>query len=150
MRRTSIASYGNSAMGKSNNMLRVVLDTNIIVSSIVYGGIPKQIVSLVIEENVTGITTRTLVAELLDVLSKKFRFSPRALTETEDFVQDVFLFVQPKTTISALVDDDDNRVLEAAIAGECHFIVTGDNELLELESYKSISIVTAKQFIDTI
>lgn len=44
-------------MGKSSNALRVVIDTNILISAIVYGGIPKQILSLVFDENITGVST---------------------------------------------------------------------------------------------
>ncbi len=134
-------------MGKSSNGLRVVVDTNVLVSGIVFGGIPKQILALVLDEHVVGVTTRVLVAELIDVLSKKFHFSPRKLAHAESSVQDGFLMVQPENVITLLDDDDDNRVLEAAVAGACGYIVTGDMDLLRLKRYKDIAIVTATEFL---
>ena len=66
-------------MGRISNALRVVIDTNVLVSAIVFGGIPKQILTLVLDENITGVATRILVAELIDVLSKNFIFLHRNL-----------------------------------------------------------------------
>jgi uncharacterized protein len=43
---------------------------------------------------------------------------------------------------------DDNRVLECAVKGSAHYIVTGDRHLLKLGTYESISIVTVRQFLD--
>lgn len=137
-------------MGKSSDALRVVIDTNVLVSAIVYGGIPKQILSLVLDENLVGATTRVLMAELIDVLSKKFHFSPQKLADAESLIQDSFLILQPERTISLLDDDDDNRVLEAAVAGACDYIVTGDKDLLRLKQYKGIAIVTAAEFLKVI
>lgn len=134
-------------MAKSSNALRVVIDTNVLVSAIVYGGIPKQILAFVLDEHVVGVTTRALVAEFIDVLSKKFYFSLQKLAHAESLVQDSFFIVQPEKTISVLDDDDDNRVLEAAVAGMCGHIVTGDSDLLRLKVYKDISIMTPAGFL---
>lgn len=134
-------------MGKISNALRVVIDTNVLVSAIVYGGIPKQILALVLDEHVVGVTTRVLMAELIDVLSKKFHFSLQKLGSAESLMQESFLIVQPEKTISVLDDDDDNRVLEAAVAGACGYIVTGDTDLLRLKEYKGITIMTPAEFL---
>lgn len=135
-------------MAKSNDPRRIVIDTNIIVSAIVYGGIPKRIVSLVIDEVVEGVISPVLRAELLEVLSKKFSFSKEKLAQAEALLDESFTIVQPTDTLSLLTDDDDNRVLEAAVEGKCDTVVTGDKELLRLKNYKGIAIVTAKQFLD--
>ncbi|MDP1722195.1 MAG: putative toxin-antitoxin system toxin component, PIN family [Candidatus Gottesmanbacteria bacterium] len=135
-------------MGKSSNVLRVVIDTNVLVSAIVYGGIPKQILALVVDEHITGVATRVLVAELIDVLSKKFHFSTRRLADSESLIQDSFLIIQPEKTIALLDDDDDNRVLEAAAEGACGYIVTGDTDLLRLKQYKAIAIMTPAEFLE--
>ena len=135
-------------MAISNKPQRVVIDTNIIVSSIVYGGMPKRVVSLVIDEMAEGVTSPVLQAELIDVLSKKFSFSKEKLAQAGALLNESFTTVQPTRTISILEDDDDNRVLEAAIAGMCDAIITGDQDLLRLKKYKGITIMTAKQFLD--
>lgn len=134
-------------MGKSSNALRVVIDTNILISAIVYGGIPRQVLTYVIDEHITGVTTRVLTAELIDVLSKKFHFTSRKLADAESLILDSFLILQPERTISLLEDDDDNRVLEAAVAGSCDYIVTGDKDLLRLKQYRETAIVTSAEFL---
>lgn len=122
----------------------VVLDTNILVSAVVYGGLPREILALIISEKVGAVISPVLVAELWDVLSReKFRVSRSDLELLDETVKENFLLVQPRQTISILVDDGDNRVLEAAVEGKCDFIVTGDKDLLELGRYKGIKIVTA-------
>ncbi len=134
-------------MGKNSNVLRMVIDTNVLVSAIVYGGIPKQILALVLDEHIVGVTTRVLAAELIDVLSKKFHFSTRRLADTESLIQESFLMIQPEKTIVLLDDDDDNRVLEAAVEGMCDYIVTGDTDLLRFKQHNGISMVTPAEFL---
>ncbi len=51
------------------------------------------------------------------------------------------------TDESQVRDRDDNRVLEAAVEGDCDFIITGDRDLLELCKYKKIKIITPAQFL---
>lgn len=135
-------------MGKSSNALRVVIDTNVVISSIVYGGIPKQVLELVIDKYIMAVTTRVLLAECIDVLSKKFHFTSQMLAYAESLMLDSFEIVQPERTISLLEDDDDNRVLEAAVAGYCDYIVTGDKDVLRLKQYRETAIVTAGEFLE--
>jgi len=51
-------------------------------------------------------------------------------------------FVEPEEALQVVSDDDDNRVLEAALAGEADYIVSGDRALLSLGRYEGIEIVT--------
>ena len=126
---------------------RVVLDTNVIVSALLYGGNPEKIFDLVFYSAIHAVSSPTLISELLEVLSKKFHFSDEKLKYTEKKVKDFFTVVRPKKTISILKDKADNRVLEAAIEGKCSYIITGDKGLLQLASFKDIKIVTAAEFL---
>lgn len=129
------------------NLIRVVLDTNILVSAILFGGKPEKIMSLVIEEKLTGVTSSILISELKEVFSKKFPSSQSDLQIILKNIEDIFTIVQPKKTINIVKDEDDNRVLEAAIEGKCNYIVTGDKELLKLNSFKGIKILTSDDFL---
>ena len=53
---------------------KVVLDTNLLISALVFGGKPKQVYNLVLEKQIIGITSPILLAELTEVLTKKFNF----------------------------------------------------------------------------
>ena len=72
---------------------------------------------------------------------------------SEDFsslskqIKKSFKIVRPKETINVLKDTEDNRVLEAAIEGNCDYIITGDKEVLNLGSFRGIKIITAEKFL---
>ena len=138
----------NSGMVKKP--LKLVLDTNILVSALIYGGKPEQIYNLVLEKQIIAITSTVLFSELQDVLIKKFNFDPRRVKQLERIIKKHFKVVYPNETINAVKDDDDNRVLEAAKEGKCEYIITGDKELLKIRKYKHIKIVTAEEFLNKI
>lgn len=128
--------------------LRVVLDTNVLVSAIVYGGKPRQILERVLSRDVKAIISPVLLVEILDVLSKKFHFPDNDLSLIEYQLKKNSEIVKPKQTINILRDDADNRVLEAAVAGRCRYIVTGDKEILSLGSFRRNKILTPSRFLE--
>lgn len=129
--------------------LRIVLDTNIIISAIVFKGKLRQVYDFALNEKFKAVTSPVLISELTEVLTKKFSLSLMEVNLVEHEIKKVFAIVHPKKSIYIVRDIDDNRVLEAAVAGECSYIVTGDNDLLSLKSYEDISILTAETFLAT-
>lgn len=135
----------NSGMVKKP--LKVVLDTNILVSALIFGGKPEQVYNLVLEKQITAVISMVLFSELLEILIKKFNFDPKRIEQLERIVKKHFKIVYPKATVNVVKDDDDNRVLEAALEGKCSYIITGDKDLLDLKIYKNIKIVTPDTFL---
>ncbi len=129
------------------NLVRVVLDTNILISAIAFGGKPAQILIDILRGTILGITSPILLAELQEVLTKKFPLSKEDIDLFLQELKESFIVVQPKEIINTVRDADDNRVLEAAIEGNCDYIVTGDKDLLVLKNYKKVEIVTAEEFL---
>ena len=129
---------------------RVVLDTNVLISGIVFGGKPKEILEMVINKAMVGITSPVLLAELGEILSKKFEYLQPRITQLEKKMRKILRVVNPIKSVKVVTDDDDNRVLEAAIEGKCEYVVTGDKDLLDLKSYKEIKILTPSEFLDRI
>jgi putative PIN family toxin of toxin-antitoxin system len=127
--------------------VRAVIDTNILISAIIFGGNPKKIIELIEENKLIGVTSQTLISELLEVLVKKFHFTPNKLYLVEELIKENFTIVYPNETLDIVRDKDDNRVLEAAITGECQYIITGDADLLDLKTFQKIKIVTAEIFL---
>ncbi len=126
---------------------RVVLDTNVIISAIGYGGKPAKVFLLALEEKIQGVTSEVLLAEVREILIKKLSLSFSDLELTISEIEDKFEVVAPHETLHILRDEDDNRVLEAAREGNCDFIVTGDQDLLDLGKYKKIKILTSEEFL---
>ena len=136
--------------GTAGNNLKVVLDTNIIVSALVYGGKPREIYWLVLEKKIIAYISPSIIAETIEILTKKFNFNQIKLRQIERKLRKNCCIVNPSKILSAVRDPDDNRIIEAAVEGNCSYIITGDKDLLDLGKYKNIKIVTAGQFLNMI
>lgn len=131
----------------ANKLPRVTLDTNILISALVFGGKPDQIFDLILQKQITAITSPVILSELVEVLTKKFHFGQPKLLAIENKLKSDFELVQPTKTIDILKDKPDNRILEAALESKCSHIITGDKRLLDLGIFRGVKIVTADQFL---
>jgi putative PIN family toxin of toxin-antitoxin system len=126
---------------------RVVLDTNVLVSGLGWRGAPAAIVDAVHAGRLTLITSPALLAELERVLG--YPKLARVFGDTQpivDLVAASSRVVIPQHRLRLLDDETDNRVLEAAIAGEAAAVVTGDREMLALGDVEGIPILTVAAF----
>ena len=126
---------------------KVILDTNIIISALGIHGKPREILSLILDNQIQGVISSVLLAELEDVVNKKFPLLSSDLEKTKKQIRKKFKMVNPKQTVKILQDIDDNRVLEAAMTGKCSYIVTGDSDLLILKTFHQIKILTPNDFL---
>ena len=128
--------------------MRAVLDTNIFISAVLGGRL-----GIIIDEWKAGkfklIVTDSIAREYLDVINRpKFNIPQAEIIAVSDYLLQLGEFVTPAEEIHIIVaDPTDNKFLEAATAGQVNFIVSGDNHLLELKSFREIPIITAKEFI---
>ena len=126
---------------------RIVLDTNVIISAILFGGKPRQVLDTVLTGRTSAVISPLLLAELSEVMHKKFPFHAAEFEYIQEQIQSEFELIHPHQTIHILHDEPDNRVLEAALEGKCHYIITGDRELLALATYKKVNIITPETFL---
>lgn len=128
--------------------MRVVLDTNVFISAILGGRL-----GVIVDEWKAGkftlIITDAIAREYLDVINRpKFKIPQNEIMAATDYLLQTAEFVTPQEQIHVIVADlTDNKFLEAAVAGKVNFIVSGDNHLLELKSFKKITVITAREFI---
>ena len=127
--------------------MRILLDTNVIISALLFGGKPRTILQSVIRKQYSAVTSPVLLSELADVLRKKFLYSNGGVAAVDQQIRKQCDIVLPKETIDILADMPDNRVLEAAVEGECDVIVTGDADLLALKKYRNIQILSPEEFL---
>src|SRR3989344_2981588 len=135
----------NSGMAESP--VKVVLDTNIFVSALVFVGKPEKVYRLVLKRKIITYISLPIITEIIEVLTKKFNFNQIKLQQIERKIKKFFIVVNPSKVIDKVRDPDDNRVLEAAVEGNCDFIITGDKDLLDLGKFKKIKILTAEEFL---
>ena len=129
--------------------MKVVLDTNVLVSALVFpGGVPEQVYRLAIEGDITLIASPPLLAELARVLSVKFGWQDDYVRAALAQLVRIGEIVEPVDRIRVIVDDpDDDRVLEAAQAAGAGFIVSGDRHLLGLGRWAEIVILAPAEFL---
>jgi len=131
-------------------MLRIVIDTNIYISAILFDGKPESIIKLAAAEKVTLYTSHAIVAEVAGVLRNKFNWTNQQVEYADLFIRDISVLITPACLISKIkTDDADNRILECAVESRANFIVTGDRKhLLPLKKYEEIQIVDVAEFLE--
>ena len=130
-------------------MTRVILDTNILVS-MALGGEVGSINDEWKSEKFLLIVSDEIVSEYLDVLQRpKLHLKPRTIAIIVGRVYRKAEFVSPQERISNIQPDPkDDKFLEAALAGKADCIVSGDKHLLDLKEFRSIPIITGREFLD--
>jgi len=128
---------------------RTVLDTNIVVSSAL-GGALVLILEKWNEGKFTVIVTSDILSEYFEVLNRpKFRLKQETIDKITRYLYQFSEFVVPEERIRFVeADPDDDKFLEAAVAGQVDFIVSGDNHLRELKEFRSIPIISGREFIN--
>ena len=128
--------------------MRIVVDTNVVVSAFLWGGTPRRILDAVEAQRIELFTSRALIAELEDVLSReKFAVQLRRTRFTSAFLlarytQLATLLTPVEITVAELRDPDDAHVLACALAARAEAIVSGDADLHALGSYQGITVLS--------
>ncbi len=127
---------------------RVVFDTNILVSALVFpGGQGEAALRRIIEQTDQLVLSRPIIDELLDVLARKFARDAEELAHAAVFVTELAVIVAPRRRLQVVKDEPDNRILECAAAGRAQAIVTGDKALLALKHYKKTQVLTLREYL---
>ncbi len=128
---------------------RVVLDTNVLISGILFGGNPRQILELVIKDKIAAYISPAIFIEFKEVLIRpKFGLPHDKCFLIAREIEDLFCFVFPQITVDLIKDDpDDNIILECALAADVKYIITGDPHLLNLASFEKIKIISPATFV---
>ena len=131
--------------------MRVVLDTNVLLSALaVPGSKPDLVLQRVRRGEVALFLSAFIPAELERILRDTFRFTTRQTDERVAVIRRMATLVEPTERIALVVaKDDDNRILECAVAAHADYLVTGDKEhLLPLRSIGATQIVTPAAFLE--
>ena len=131
--------------------MRVVLDTNVLVSALVGHGKPRRLLTKLFEGHEI-VSSKQMLAELANVLSRsKFGF-------TRHQINKLLLIIVKGSILATIVecpkvieeDPDDNVVLATALEGRAEFLVSGDRHLLSLREFRGIRIVTVREMLETL
>lgn len=131
-------------------MIRVVADTNVYVSAIVFGGTCEAILALGRAGVVDLFLSPAIQRELRWVLGHTFGWAERQVQEALAEVNALATLVRPSVRLSGVTPhDQDHRILQCALAARADFLVTGDKRHLQaLKAFRGIRIVSPRDFLD--
>ena len=132
-------------------MTRVVFDANVIVSALLFNdSVPGRAFTRALDHG-TILVSDTLVEELGRVLARD-RFDTYVSREARDQFLEALVreseLVEITESVLVCRDPQDNHILELAVSGNATFIVTGDADLLVLDSFRGVEIATPAEFLD--
>lgn len=129
--------------------LGVVIDTNVLVSALGFGGPPLDAVLRTFEDDVRLLGSE----ETLDELERVMTYDRLPFTDA-DRIQFLAILrreadiVRPDRSVDVVPDADDDKFLEVALAGDAAYVVSGDRDLRALESYDGVEIVPPDEFVE--
>ena len=131
-------------------MQKIILDTNIIVSSLIQKNYPYLIVDHCIEGNAIICLSNPILQEYLEVLGRPkfarfadFKTNAAFLIARLSEMSETY---EPTTKLKIIEDEPDNRLLELAQISKADFIITGNTNDFTMEKYKGTKIVTPKEY----
>jgi putative PIN family toxin of toxin-antitoxin system len=131
--------------------IRVVIDSNVWLSGLVFGGKPGKIIELFIDEAILVIVSEELISELRRKITQRFPlFIPHLDLLEASLRKDTVMVKLGSQTVTVSRDPDDDKFIETALLGECQYIISGDKDLLAIRSYKNIRIIKPAEFLELI
>ncbi|MBU0715473.1 MAG: putative toxin-antitoxin system toxin component, PIN family [Verrucomicrobia bacterium] len=131
---------------------RIVLDTNVLISAVLFGGPPRDVLELVISGAIDCSLSLPILDETREVLRRtKFGFSPEQSFQLLEELHAACDVINPTTHVQAVASDpDDNMILECALASNADVVVSGDHHLLDLIVFRGIYIVAPSDYLKKI
>jgi putative PIN family toxin of toxin-antitoxin system len=128
----------------------LVLDSNVYISAILFGGKPRLIVQAALAGKIRLAISASILEEIEGVLSgKKFKFPEAPAREIVGEISNLAETFAPVEKVSRIKEDpDDNHILECALAASASAIVSGDSHLLALESFRGIPILNPGECLE--
>lgn len=130
--------------------MRVVLDTNVFLSGVVWGGKPAKIIEKWAESEFKLLVSEDTFSELLKKANQKiqeYNLDPKLFVEIYTNLRRFANWVEPKKKVTICRDFKDNILLEVALTGKADFLVSGDKDLLVLKKFKKTKIISPADFL---
>ena len=131
-------------------MHKVVLDTNIYLSAILFGNKPEEIINLGKMGKIQILVSEEILAEIAGILKRKFEWDDPLISNVIDSIREYAILITPSKTVNIIkLHEPDNRILECALEGEADYIVSGDKRhILPLKEYEGIEVLSAAEVLN--
>ena len=131
-------------------MVKVVIDTNVFISSF-FGGLPRKIIDFLKNGNIVLCLSQAIIEEYLAVLNRLGLRDKKEISNLTRLFAEGYnsIFTTKTIKIEVVKDDsDDNKFLECAVALDSKIIISGDKHLKSIKKYIDIEIMSPREFID--
>jgi putative PIN family toxin of toxin-antitoxin system len=137
---------------KEIGTLRVVLDTNVLISALHF---PESTIAtlwrFLLEQKYRLILSPSIIEETASILRERFLWSEHEIQNTLKLLVRKAHIVRVDTVLDVVPDDPkDNHILACALAGKADMVVSGDKDLLRLKEYEGIPMVRPMDFLRTL
>ena len=127
--------------------MRIVLDTNVLLSGIFWSGTPYKILEYWIHDKYQILTTQPILEEYSNTLIRVSEGKKDSLVNAWMlFIVENGIVVKVRKKFKLSVDPDDDKFIDCAVSGSADFIVTGDAHLLDLKSVLNVKIIKPNSF----
>ena len=129
--------------------MRAVADTNVYVSALNFGGTAEEVIALGRAQTLQLFISPSILTEIGGVLMRKFQWSGARTRQAIAAIQEFARLVQPKETVQLITEDEpDNRILDCAIEAKAEVVITGDEHLRRLKTFRGIPILSPGEFLE--
>lgn len=127
--------------------MRIVIDTNVLISGVFFGGFPRKILSAVVSQKITACATTEIINEYEEIVQEMINRKQGHINKSilSPLIK-VMEIIEPVIHVEICRDPDDNKFLECAKDSHALYIVSGDKDLLVIKQFENVQIVTAKSF----
>ena len=129
--------------------MKIVVDTNVLISGVFFGGFPRKVLSSIVGNRVTACATTEIISEYEEVVQEMVDRQQGKINRSILLpLINAMEIIEPVSEATICRDPDDDKFLGCAKDAHALYIVSGDKDLLVLEHYENIQIVTAREFCE--
>ncbi len=129
--------------------MKIVIDTNVLISGVFFGGFPRKILSSIVDRIFTACATVEIIDEYKEIVQEMI---DRKQGHMNTYILAPLIraleIIEPVSDVKISRDPDDDKFINCAKDAHALYIVSGDKDLLVLRQYENIQIITAKEFCE--
>jgi putative PIN family toxin of toxin-antitoxin system len=127
--------------------MNIVIDTNVVISGVFFGGYPRKVLNAVLKGELCAYASPEIISEYYEIVDEMISRKKGVLnSDVISLLVRSMEIISPSYKTDICRDPDDNKFLECAKDCQALYIVSGDNDLLVLENFEGTQIITAKDF----
>ena len=129
--------------------MRIVVDTNVLISGVFFGGFPQKILRASVEGRIRAYASMEILSEYQEIVREMVRRKQGHIDVSilNPLIRSMEI-IEPTSKIEICRDPDDDKFINCAKDAQAMYIVSGDKDLLVIRQFEDISIVTAKEFCE--